>query len=59
MKTTNIVPPTLRVSGLWLYVALAWGGSFVGIKTGLSSLPPVFFAATRLDIAAAIVLPIA
>lgn len=48
-----------RIAVLWLYVALAWGGSFVAIKVGLSSLPPVFFAATRLDIAAIIVLPLA
>jgi len=44
---------------LWLYVALAWGGSFVAINIGLDSLPPIFFAATRLDIAAVMVLPLA
>jgi len=44
---------------LWSYVALAWGGSFVAINIGLDSLPPIFFAATRLDIAAVIVFPLA
>lgn len=34
---------------LWFYVAVAWGGSYVAVNIGLSSLPPVFFAATRLD----------
>ena len=50
---------TLREVGLFGFVALAWGGSYVAIKAGLDALPPLFFAAARLDIAAAIVLPAA
>ena len=45
------------VAALFAYVALAWGGSYVAISVGLHNLPPVFFAASRLDIAAVVLLP--
>ncbi|KZN22928.1 hypothetical protein A4G99_17725 [Haladaptatus sp. R4] len=45
------------VAALFAYVALAWGGSYVAISVGLHNLPPVFFAASRLDIASVILLP--
>lgn len=48
-----------RILALFSYLTLAWGGSYVAIDAGLAALPPVFFAATRLDIAAIIVLPAA
>lgn len=48
-----------RILALFSYLTLAWGGSYVAIDAGLAALPPVFFAATRLDIAALIVLPAA
>lgn len=41
-----------RDVGLFAFLALAWGGSFVAIETGLESLPPVFFAAIRYDLGA-------
>jgi len=43
---------------VWTFVALAvvWGSSFIAIKSGLASLPPVLFAAFRYDIAALVVL---
>lgn len=44
-------PPLWAV---FAYVALAWGGSFVAIKTGLDSVPPVLYAALRFDLGAAI-----
>ncbi|WP_231184184.1 DMT family transporter [Haladaptatus sp. DYF46] len=45
------------VAALFAYVALAWGGSYVAISVGLHNLPPVFFAASRLDIAAVVLVP--
>jgi O-acetylserine/cysteine efflux transporter len=42
----------LKNFGLFLVVALVWGASFPAITIGLESLPPVFFAALRYDIAA-------
>ncbi|MFB6078711.1 MAG: DMT family transporter [Halarchaeum sp.] len=51
----------LRNAALFVYVALAWGGSFVAIKIGLTTVPdaPVFFAALRLLVAAVVALPVA
>lgn len=37
-------------AALFAYVSLAWGGSFVAIKTGLANVPPVLYAALRFDI---------
>ncbi|MGB9988068.1 DMT family transporter [Salarchaeum japonicum] len=37
-------------AALFTYVALAWGGSFVAIKTGLANVPPVLYAAFRFDV---------
>lgn len=45
------------IAALFAFVALAWGGSYVAISVGLHNLPPVFFAASRLDIAAVVLLP--
>lgn len=44
-----------------LFVALAfvWGTSFMAIKSGLSELPPVLFAALRYDIAGVLLLAVA
>jgi len=44
---------------LWLYVAVAWGGSYVAVNVGLEFLPPIFFAATRLYVGALVALPLA
>jgi drug/metabolite transporter (DMT)-like permease len=43
---------------LWLFVlaSLAFGTGFVGIKTGLSDIPPLLFAALRYDVGAAVLL---
>ncbi|MFC4549471.1 MULTISPECIES: DMT family transporter [Halorussus] len=41
-----------RDAGLFAFLALAWGGSFVAVEAGLQSLPPVFFAAARFDLGA-------
>lgn len=37
---------------LFAGLALAWGTSFAAIEVGLESLPPILFAALRLDVAA-------
>ena len=37
---------------LFVFLAVAWGGSFVAIEVGLDSLPPLLFAAFRYDIGA-------
>ncbi|WP_128478010.1 DMT family transporter [Halorussus pelagicus] len=39
---------------LFVFLAVAWGGSFVAIEIGLDSLPPLLFAALRYDIGAII-----
>ncbi len=43
-----------RSAGLFLAVALAFGGTFVAAKAGLSYFPPLLFVALRFDIAAAL-----
>jgi drug/metabolite transporter (DMT)-like permease len=49
-------PPVLdaryRDAGLFVLLAVLFGGSFIAIKTGLRELPPVLFAGLRFDIAA-------
>lgn len=37
---------------LFVFLAVAWGGSFVAIEVGLDSLPPLLFAALRYDVGA-------
>jgi drug/metabolite transporter (DMT)-like permease len=41
---------------LFVFLAVAWGGSFVAIEVGLDSLPPLLFAALRYDVGAVILL---
>lgn len=47
-----------KFRNVWAFIALAvvWGSSFIAIKDGLNSLPPVLFAAMRYDIAGLVVL---
>jgi drug/metabolite transporter (DMT)-like permease len=45
-----------RTVGLFATAALAYGTSFVAIKSGLATLPPALFAALRFEIAAPFVL---
>ncbi|MDZ7747407.1 MAG: EamA family transporter [Halobacteriales archaeon] len=45
-----------RNAGLFLTLAVLFGLSFIGIKTGLDALPPLFFAGLRFDIAAPLLL---
>ncbi|WP_193569471.1 MULTISPECIES: DMT family transporter [Halostella] len=47
-----------KFRNVWAFIALAvvWGSSFIAIKDGLNSLPPVLFAAMRYDIAGLLVL---
>jgi drug/metabolite transporter (DMT)-like permease len=45
-----------RGVGLFVATAALFGTSFVGIEAGLASLPPVLFAAFRVDIAAVVLL---
>lgn len=47
-----------KFRNVWAFIALAvvWGSSFIAIKDGLNSLPPVLFAALRYDIAGLVVL---
>lgn len=45
-----------RYASLFLLLAVLWGISFTAIKTGLGSLPPIFFAALRADVATPILL---
>lgn len=57
---TRLPRPTLpahyRDPGLFLLLAVLFGGGFVAIKTGLRELPPVLFASLRFDIAAVVLL---
>lgn len=48
----------LRTIGLFLVTAVLFGTAFVGIKAGVTALPPVLFAALRFEIGAAILLPL-
>jgi len=45
-----------RNLGLFLALAAIWGSSFMAIKAGLASFPPVLFAAIRYDIAGVVML---
>ena len=47
-----------KFRNVWAFIALAvvWGSSFIAIKDGLNSLPPVLFAALRYDIAGLVML---
>jgi len=47
-----------KFRNVWTFIALAivWGSSFIAIKDGLNSLPPVLFAAMRYDIAGLLML---
>jgi drug/metabolite transporter (DMT)-like permease len=45
-----------RTTGLFVATTVLLGTSFVGIQAGLDSLPPVLFAALRVDLAAAVLL---
>jgi len=47
---------TRHIGLLFAALALIWGLSFVAIKTGLESVPPVLLAALRHDIAAVVLL---
>jgi len=47
---------TRHIGLLFTALALIWGLSFVAIKTGLESVPPVLLAAVRHDIAAVVLL---
>lgn len=50
------LPAHYRNPGLFLLVAVLFGGGFVAIKTGLRELPPLLFASLRFDIAAIVLL---
>jgi len=43
-----------RTVGLFLLVTLLFGTAFPAVKTGLSFIPPLLFAATRSYLAAAL-----
>ncbi|WP_338742094.1 DMT family transporter [Haloplanus salilacus] len=45
-----------RNAGLFVLLGALFGSSFVAIKAGLETLPPVFFAALRFDVAAPLLL---
>jgi len=45
-----------RNAALFVLLSMLWGVSFVAIKTGLTAIPPVFFAALRFDVAAPLLL---
>ena len=47
---------TTRDAGLFVLLSVLWGVSFMTIKLGLESIPPVLFAAIRYDIAAVLLL---
>lgn len=46
------VPHRYRDPGLFVLLAVVFGGGFAAIKTGLRELPPVLFASLRFDIGA-------
>ncbi len=53
--TGRLSPPArYRDAGLFVLLAVLFGGSFVAIKTGLRELPPLLFAGLRFDVGAAV-----
>lgn len=44
------------VAFLFTFIAVVWGGSYIAIEVGLEYAPPVFFAATRMYVGAAVLL---
>ncbi len=51
----QVAPPArYRDAGLFVLLAVLFGGSFVAIKTGLRELPPLLFAGLRFDIGAVV-----
>ena len=50
------IPPLARYrdAGLFVLLAVLFGGSFVAIKTGLRELPPLLFAGLRFDVGAVV-----
>ena len=53
LSTRLSLPGRYRDTASFVLLAVLFGGSFVGIKTGLRELPPLLFASLRFDIAAA------
>ncbi|MFC6726348.1 EamA family transporter, partial [Halobium palmae] len=50
--------PRGRHVAVFAFLAVAWGGSFVGMKIGLDAgIPPILYAALRFDVGAAVLLP--
>ena len=45
-----------RDGGLFLFLSVLWGTSFMAIKAGLAFMPPVLFAALRYDVAGVLML---
>ncbi|RDZ34850.1 MULTISPECIES: DMT family transporter [unclassified Haloferax] len=48
-----------RSAALFVVLAALWGGAYPAVTLGLESFPPVLYAALRLDIGAALLLPYA
>lgn len=58
----SLSAPSRRQSlalGLFAFVAVVWGGSYVAITVGLEHAPPTFFAAMRMYLGGLVVLPLA
>jgi drug/metabolite transporter (DMT)-like permease len=54
---SKIARSTTIASLLFLIVSLSWGGSYIAISVGLSQLPPILFAAGRVDVATLVLFP--
>lgn len=55
IRVADFVPSArYRAAGLFVLLAVLFGGSFVAIKTGLRELPPLLFAGLRFDIGAVV-----
>src|SRR5712692_4496776 len=48
-----------RTLGLYTLCCILWGSTWLVIKVGLQDLPPFFFGAVRMAIAAAVLAPLA
>ncbi|AKU08541.1 MULTISPECIES: DMT family transporter [Haloferax] len=59
MVGDQLLPGRYRNAVLFVILAALWGGTYPAVTLGLGSFPPILYAAFRLDIGAALLLPYA